>query len=70
MRYYIANDQGIPFHAQPENGYTKLQAIARVQREIKECIELFGGKFSDYKTWFLVYDKNHHEVTEEFIDAI
>lgn len=32
-RFLVANDNGIPFNGQPENGYTYLQAICRVQRE-------------------------------------
>lgn len=69
MRYYIANENGIPYHEQPANGYTKLQVIARAQREIKEYVKLWGGKFSDYKGWFLILDKNFHEV-HDFDDAI
>lgn len=69
MRYYIANKNGIPYHEQPADGYTKLQVIARVQREIKECIKFYGGKFSDYKDWFLILDTNFHEV-HDFDNAI
>lgn len=70
MRYYVANKDGIPFHAQPENGYTKLQAMARIQREIKEDIRLFGGSFDDYKTWYTVLDRNFRDVTQDFITSI
>lgn len=71
MRYYIANENNIPFREQPENGYTKLQVIARVQREIKECIKLFGGEFKDYKKgYFNILDNNFHEVTKEFENLI
>lgn len=69
MRYYIANDDAIPFREQPANGYTKLQVIARVQREIEECVKFWGGEFSDYKNCFLILDQNFHEV-HEFDDAI
>ena len=59
-RYYVTNDDLIPFHAQPAEGYTKLQAIARAQREVKECVELWGGKPSDYTSWFHIVDNNYH----------
>lgn len=64
MRYYIANENCIPLRSQPENGYTKLQVIARVQREIEECIKLFGGTFADHKRVFTILDSNFHEVDE------
>ena len=64
MRYFIANDKGIPYHSQPENGYTKLQVIARVQREIAECVKLYGGNFQDYKDWFTIYDNKWNECRE------
>lgn len=69
MRYYIATTDGIPYHEQPANGYTKLQVIARVQREIEECVRFWGGESSDYKNCFLILDQNFHEV-HEFDDAI
>lgn len=70
MRYYIADDNAIPFHEQPAEGYTKLQVIARAQREIDECIKLFGGSFQDYKSWFIILDNKFHDVTKDFINAI
>lgn len=63
-RFYIANHNGIPLHAQPENGYTWLQVIERAQREIEECIKLFGGTFEEHKKAFTVLDSNFHEVKE------
>lgn len=63
-RFYIAESNGIPLHAQPEKGYTYLQAIARAQREIKELVKIFGGKFQDYKGEFLILDSNFREVEE------
>lgn len=58
MRYYVANADLIPFHAQPSEGYTKLQAIARAQREVDEMVNLFGGKASDYAKWFHILDSD------------
>lgn len=68
MRYYIANQDGIPFHEQPTNGYTRLQVIARLHREIEECIKLFGGVFQDYKDCFVVLDSKFRSV--DFSDII
>lgn len=59
-RYYVTNNDMIPFHAQPPEGYTKLQAIARAQREAEECVKLFGGKESDYTSWFHIVDNKFH----------
>lgn len=69
MRYYVANSDNIPLHAQPENGYTKLQVITRVQLEIDHMCSLFGGCFSDYKDDFHILDSNFKEV-HEFDNAI
>lgn len=63
-RFLVANDNGIPFNGQPENGYTYLQAICRVQREIDACINLWGGKASDYKDWFKILDHEFKEVKD------
>lgn len=54
MRYFIANEDNIPLHAQPENGYTELQVIARVHREQAEEKKLFGN--NDYK-WHILDNK-------------
>ena len=67
-RYIVANESGIPFYGQPENGYTYLQAIARVQREIQDCARLFGGNYADYKTWFLVLDNHFNTVKDAILD--
>lgn len=58
MRYYVTNSDLIPLHAQPENGYTKLQAISRCQREAEECVKLFNIKISEAVKWFHVVDSN------------
>lgn len=63
-RFVVANDNGIPFHEQPEGGYTYLQAICRIQREINDCIKLWGGKAEDYKDWFMVLDHKFKEVKD------
>ena len=58
MRYYVVNYDGIPLHAQPANGYTKLQAIERCQRECEEASKIFGGSVSSYTRYFHVADEN------------
>lgn len=58
MRYYVADYNGIPLRSQPENGYTKLGAIERAQRECEECVSLFGGKIQDYTNDFYIMDSN------------
>ena len=63
-RYYVANSDGLPFPNQPNNGYTYLQAIERVQREIEECIKLFGGRRSEYTEWFEILDNNFDVVND------
>lgn len=60
MRYYIANIDNIPLYSQPENGYTKLQVLNRAQRELDECVKLFGKSPKDYTKWFHILDQNFH----------
>lgn len=64
MRYYIANKDGIPYHAQLEEGYTKLQVIDAVHRYAKEDAKLFGGHYTDYIHDYTILDTNFHEATE------
>lgn len=64
MRYYVCNHDYIPLHAQPENGYTKLQAIERAQREVYQCVKLFGGKIQDYTGCFHIMDSKFHVLKE------
>lgn len=70
MRYYIATDTGIPYRSQPENGYTKLEVIAAVQRYAKEDAKLFGGHYTDYLPSYCILDSNFHDVTDEFTNLI
>lgn len=58
MRYYIADAKNIPFHSQPENGYTKLGVLNRAHRELAECVELFGGTPKDYTSWIHILNQN------------
>lgn len=70
VRYFIANKDGIPYHVQPENGYTKLQVISAVQRYAKEDAKLFGGNYTDYIHDYCILDTTFHDVTEEFYDLV
>jgi len=58
MRYYVTNDDLIPLHAQPPEGYTKLQAIERAQREAQEATELFNIPINESVKWFHIVDSN------------
>ena len=69
VRYYIADYNGIPLKAQPERGYTELQVIARVQREIEKDMRLFGWTFSEAKDGYRILNNNFHEC-KELYDAI
>ena len=69
MRYYISDNNGIPLRNQPKNGYTKLEAIERVQRECEECVSLFGGKIQDYTNDFYIMD-NNFKIHSELQNAI
>lgn len=63
-RYYVTNENLIPLHSQPEEGYTKLQAIERAQREVDECVRLVGGKPSDHVDGFHIVDDKFHYCKE------
>lgn len=55
-RYYVTNEDYILLHAQPAEGYTKLQAIQRAQREVRESANLFGGRPDEYTSYFHIVD--------------
>lgn len=63
-RYYVTNDDMIPLHAQPSEGYTKLQVIARAQREAKESAKLFGGEPKDYVSYYHIVDDSFRKCPE------
>ena len=70
MRYYIADHNNIPYHAQPEKGYTKLQVIAAVHRYAREAANLFGGDYTDYIHNYRVLTDKFHDVTDEFYNMV
>ena len=61
-RYWVKDSDYIPLSTQPENGYTKIQAIQRAQREAEEEVRLFGKRFgltiSDAVKHFHIMDSN------------
>lgn len=63
-RYFVTNDDFIPLHAQPSEGYTKLQAITRAQREVDECVKLFGGRPDEYTSEFHIVDSDFNHCPE------
>ena len=69
LRYYVTNHDLIPLHEQPPEGYTKLQAIERAQREAKEAAYLFDMDVIETKKWFHIMDSNNH-YCKELDDAI
>ena len=69
-RYFIANRDNIPYHAQPENGYTKLQVIARIHRESRTDADLFGGNYTDYIHDYRVLTNTFHDVTDNFYNLV
>lgn len=44
-RYWVTDDNYIPLSNQPDNGYTKMQAIQRAQREAEQTVKLLGKRF-------------------------
>lgn len=70
MRYFIANKDNIPYHAQPEKGYTLLQVIAAVHRYAEEDARLFGGKYIDYIHDYNILDNHFHNVTVDFKNIV
>ena len=70
MRYYIANQDNIPYHAQPENGYTKLQVIDRIHREAHTDASLFGGAYTDHIHDYRVLNSKFDDVTDDFYNLV
>lgn len=64
MRYFVTNENLIPLHAQPENGYTKMQAIERAQREAVESSRLFSLPMAETVKWYHIVDSNFHYCKE------
>lgn len=59
LRYYVTDDDYIPLHEQPNEGYTELQAIERAQREAERSAKLFNLKVSETAKWYHIMDSNN-----------
>lgn len=59
-RYWVTDDDYIPISSQPNNGYTKLGAIQRAQREAEQAAKLFGLEISDAAKWYHIMDSNNN----------
>jgi len=64
MRYFVVNDSMIPLYGQPENGYTKMQAISRAQREVEQCAKMFNISYFECASWFHILDSKMHYCVE------
>lgn len=54
MRYYVTDENGIPLHSQPDEGYTLAEAIQRHAREV-----VFSGlPEKEADRFFRVVDQN------------
>ena len=54
-RFYVKLN-GIPLHEQPADGYTRLGAIQRVQREVKWAHDNLGLSWEEAKADYDIYD--------------
>ena len=64
MRYFVTNKDLIPLKAQPSEGYTKLEAINRAQREATEDKRLFGFTWKEATSGYHIVDSNFHYCSE------
>lgn len=63
-RYFVANEDCIPFGDQPENGYTAMGAVERAQREAEKASKMFGEPISETRTWFRILDSDFNTCPE------
>lgn len=68
-RYFVTDENFVPLSSQPSDGYTKLQAIDRAQREVDQCVKLFGGEPADYAPTFHIVD-DYMQYCEDLDSAI
>lgn len=69
MRYYVADNNFIPLHEQPDNGYTKLQAVSRAQREAERDCKVFGISMNEAVKYYHIMD-NKMNYCHELDNAI
>lgn len=63
-RYFVANEDCIPFGDQPENGYTAMGAVERAQREAERASSMSGEPISETRTWFRILDSDFNTCPE------
>lgn len=59
-RYWVTDSDGIPLSNQPEEGYTKNQAILRAQREAEELSRLFKEPVSKTAKYFHIMNSSNN----------
>lgn len=67
-RYFVSCN-GLILHEQPENGYTEMQAVERVQREINFDTRVLGLSLSESKQMYDVVDTKTFRIVPELRDA-
>lgn len=70
MRYYIATMDSIPYHAQPEKGYTELQVIDAVHRYAKDDAKILGGHYTNYIHDYRILTDKFNDVTDNFYNKV
>ena len=68
-RYWVTDCDYLPLHEQPDEGYTKLQAVMRAQREAEEAAKLFNLRIQETAKWFHIMDWNG-KICHELDNAI
>jgi len=63
-RFYVTDDNYIPISNQPQDGYTKLKAIERAQREAEQDSKLFNIPMKDAVKSYHIMDADGNICTE------
>lgn len=72
MRYYIGDDNGIPFREQPNEGYNNMLDVAkRILREVETDIKLANKPFEEVITWYtiVIHDDNGKHITTKLMEV-
>ena len=63
-RYYVGDENGIPFREQPDEGYSAIKAVERAQREAERASKMYGEPISETRTWYTILDKDMNRCYE------
>lgn len=63
-RYFVTDDDYIPLHDQPNEGYTKLGAVERAQREAEANARLFKIPMSEAVKGYHIMDDEYNIIHE------